>query len=103
MTESLGGLDEALDLTNNMLASAKDGQWERVSELSNQRVQCLHAFFSTTVELDDALSIAEQVLSLQAMDRQLMVLCDAQREELSKRLHELNDNKRGAAAYLVNR
>lgn len=102
MTQMPGGLDEALELTSNMLANAKDGRWEQVNELSSQRLHVLHAFFSTSVASEDAQYVAERIVQLQALDRQLLVLCDAQREEIGKQLFELRGGKKGAVAYLGN-
>ncbi len=101
--KNLDRLDEALNLSQRMVRCAQDSQWQRVSELSSQRLACLEAFFSEPVASEEAADVEARIVNLQSLDRRLSVLCDAEREQLTGQLQHLHNVKKGTAAYHRNR
>ena len=98
----MDGLAEALGLTQEMLQCAEDGEWERVSRISSQRLLCLNEFFAEPVTSERAAEVEASILNLQSLDRKLSVMCDSEREQLAQKLQDLKNVKKGAAAYQGN-
>jgi hypothetical protein len=103
MTDAMKDLADALNLTGQMLTGAKAGEWGQVNSLSTQRMEHLQDFFSNPVPSEITSEVEATILQLQSLDRQLMVLCDSEREQIGFQLRSLNQVKKGAAAYRANR
>ena len=95
-------LDSAIELSHKMLDGAKSGDWESVNTCSAQRLTLLEKFFTESVPDDMAADVEKAILQVQSLDRQLSVLCVAERERLAQKLQTLDQSKKSAAAYSQN-
>ena len=95
-------LSASLELTKKMIEGAKLGDWESVQACSTERFERLEHFFSEDIPADNAAEVEEAIIRLKSLDRQLTVLCDAGREELTNKLQSINKSKAGTAAYNAN-
>ena len=99
VAEVMEDLAQAVALTKAMLEAVKTGEWETVHKLSSQRMQYLERFFSHELSPEVAGDIEQVIRSIQALDKQITVYCDTEREQLLRELNGLKKQKAGTAAY----
>ncbi len=88
------GLQRALDITQQMLAAAADGQWQQVVELDSERQPCLrqHRYDQGSGEL---------LTALYQQNEHLLKRADAARDALQRELSQQKYNHHALNAYIA--
>lgn len=92
--QRLAVLDQALSISEDMVAAANAGEWDRVSTLQNDCDACLRDGFPT----NDA--ARERLLAVQEAYNTLRLLTYAAREKTADQLGQHRQSHRALAAYL---
>jgi hypothetical protein len=90
---------EILALSGEMLESARSGAWPRVTEAARRRRERVEAFFSLPVAPHEAEWVAEGIRQVLDLDRELLGLVQAGREECSAAVVHLRKGRESRNAY----
>jgi Flagellar protein FliT len=89
--------------SERMLQAAREGRWDHVLELENERELRMKSFFNT---IENGVSVGVNVRTaierVVAMDRQISVLCEDAKAEVVNSLRDIRNSRSAAAAYLKN-
>ena len=88
-----------LRCTHEMLSHAREGEWDRLVELEEQRRPMIEAFFSTPPEPHEAPAVAEFIREVQEIDSQVMALAEEGKQATAEALRLLSNRQRAAHAY----
>ena len=99
MTQSDERLNEILQLSHRMHALAADGDWDAVFPLENRRRNLIADCFAPDIPFRDPELAARRIQRILDLDRSLMDMGVAQRQELGTALKELHRGRSAAKAY----
>ncbi len=91
--------ERLLALSQDMLAAAHGQQWEALAAAQHARDALLRAAFAGPVAEQEAEPVAACILELQRLDRELLALIEAGREDIARQLRELRGGREGAETY----
>lgn len=90
------------DMAGHMLDAARDGDWEIMIELNEQRQSRLEQYFITIAPTLEPDLRRDRIHVLQAMEQQLLEYSTAMRDDVAKKLKHLQQSKRAEKAYSEN-
>ncbi len=93
-------LNVLIELSSSMLAAARQGDWDRVQEIEQQRKTLL----DQTVPLDtdsmtDPVVVAEQIRKIADLDKETMRLATESRAELFGLVNKISSGRQAVNAY----
>ena len=88
-----------LTTTQQMLACAEGGDWERVADLERRRRDDLAACFSASVAIADSSLIAEALAALLSLNEELMARLHSARSEVMESGIQLSRNRDAVSSY----
>lgn len=86
-------------LTEQMVASAHDADWNSVADASARRNALLKHFFADPLEEGSIEAVRQKIEEVMALDRETMGLVDDQRQALADRLREVKSRRNASQAY----
>ena len=92
-------LDEILELTNNMRFQAVGSDWDSVRESEAQRRELIYACFPLSDPDSEAERAVEQIKQIMELDRSIMAMAAAAREELRSEFGKLKQGRQAARIY----
>lgn len=98
---NLRDLETALVLTEAMLQTAREEDWDRLVELEAVRRAHIGAAFSGPLSGPGAPQFAAFAQRILALDRELIALGEQGRRSLGEALTELRAGRRARAAYVA--
>ncbi len=106
MTEDqvVTSLTKIIDLSSSMLGNARDGEWDQVQQLEQQRQQ----LFTQTFPLDkdsitDAAALTAQIQKIVDLDKETMQFAVKGRKEFTGLMGKLATGRQAVAVYQKNR
>lgn len=97
--QKLGALQQALQLTETMLASAKQHNWDDLASLEKQRQLLLEVVFpisDTSTELETFSSVLQTLIDT---NHQLIAHCQQGKHSLQLQMRDTKFNKKAVTAY----
>jgi hypothetical protein len=95
-------MEQILTVSQDMLALADKGEWERVEVLQRERQQLISDAFPLDASRVDQDSAAETIQAILDLDKQLLELASAQQKEIGAVLGKLNQGRQATKAYHTN-
>jgi len=92
-------LQQAFDLTREMLSAARRDEWQRVVELDARRQPLLQAAFREPIPPSTAGATASLARRVHALNEELVYLGESGRTSVSQALAQLSRGRRARAAY----
>jgi len=93
-------LDEILELTNSMRFQAVGSDWDSVRKSEAQRRELLYACFPLSDPVSsEAERAVEQIKQIMELDRSIMAMAAAAREDLGKEFGKLKQGRQATRAY----
>ena len=93
-------LDEILELTKNMQSRAVAEDWDSVRESEARRRALIHACFPLSDPVSsEAERAIEQIKQILGLNRSIMAMAVAAREELGSEFSRLKQGRQAARAY----
>lgn len=92
-------LKEILDITHEMLGSAREGEWTTVIEQEAQRQKVMHEFFSKKVSVREAEIVAAGIRQILDIDKQVMELGKNRMLHLSGQVTGVRKGQKAQKAY----
>jgi len=99
MTNKVTDLQGLVALSRCMLEKAREQSWHEVFELEQRRRDAMQLFFAEPVTAEDAQAVSAGIQLIMAIDRDLMALGGAAREELAQTLQKMDQGKKAVKAY----
>ena len=93
----LAQIDEVVAMTRRMLEMAEQGDWLALAELEPKRLEQLQGALEGKVKAPEP--VRERLMALQALDRRILKLTVAARQNLTAEMSELQKGRKGAKAY----
>lgn len=90
-------LDQALQLSQQMAELGAAGEWQQVIDLEPRRSALLHSALDVPAKADEA--TARQITAILAVDKQLMSLGVAARDETAVELGQMQRGRKVNQAY----
>lgn len=91
-------LDNALEMTNKMLAFAREENWVEVAKLEGERQESLMDSLSNA-DFEKSEEIGKKVQQIIAVDQEMQQLVTAARDDLRDQIIQLNKDKGAIKAY----
>ncbi len=93
-------LDKILELSSSMLNIAREGDWEKVQVIEQQRKK----LFDKTFPLDedaitDPAALRQQIKKIADLDKETMTLMAESRKELSGLANKISSGRQAVGAY----
>ena len=98
----LSELESLLSITQTMFTAAKSDDWEQVIARESDRRSKIEAFFSSFQPENTPEQLRPAIEKLIAMDNEIVVLCQAMKDKISKSMKELNAGRQATSAYQKN-
>ena len=95
-------LDELLDCGRQMLAAAREGDWDQAGQLQAQCHSRAEALFAKPVTADDAADIAETIAQLMELHKEVQRLCTKARGDFMRDIDKLNQGRQAVSEYSAN-
>ena len=92
-------LQQILDLSREMRRLALDSEWERVHELETCRVQLIERCFPLDGQVDDTRRAVETLNEIVELDKSVLSLAAAARQDLDEGLGRLKLGRQAKNAY----
>jgi hypothetical protein len=93
-------LNEIIELSSSMLSIAKEGDWERVQEIEQQRQKLLDQTFPLDKDsISDPAALSQQIKKISEIDRETMALMLDSRDELSGLANKISSGREAVSAY----
>lgn len=89
-------------LSQEMVGLAKEQQWDALIVKESERKTLLSRFFTQSIPAEAAPSVANAVQSLMEMDKQMLSLFSAKRNEVSQKMGGMKKGRQACAAYSSN-
>ena len=93
---------EILGLTDKMLTLAKDGEWESVLQLQEERWEKIQRFFQQPLPEQERASLGDAIRHLMSIDREITALSKDGLEVTKEALGALGQRRRANKAYVDN-
>lgn len=91
--------EEIVGLSRQMLEAARAGRWERVTEVARLRRSRVEAFFEEPVADHEAEWVSNGIRGVLELDRELLTLVQAGREQSSAAIVRFDRGRRARTAY----
>ena len=91
-------LQQALDLSAEMISAARDEQWERMMELELQRRRALNEGVNA-VTADELAQFEPVLVELSKLNDDMMALCGPARNQVASKLDARRTSDRAQSAY----
>ncbi len=100
MNQILSNLERIVELSGSMLAVAREGDWEQVQELEQQR----QVLFDQTFPLDndsiaDADALTKKIKKISDIDKETMALMVKGRKEFSRLANKISSGRQAVNSY----
>lgn len=95
--------DSIVAMTQRMLQHAHDAEWPLLVQMESERRAELERFFTAPVSPQDAASMADGIRALMALDREIMALSVAARDNIARQAGLIAKGRRAGEAYHANR
>jgi hypothetical protein len=95
-------LDTLLAAGRQMLAEARDGEWDRVAEFQAQCYRLAEKLFAKPVAAADAAAVTAAVSEVMELHREVTVLCKDTHDATMQGLGSLNVGRRAVSKYTAN-
>ncbi|AKH20268.1 flagellar protein FliT [Sedimenticola thiotaurini] len=92
-------LDRLVQISQEMLALAGQGEWAQVTDLQQQRQQLIEQTFPLDPQVSDSVNAAAQIQCILDLDRQLTEMARTQQKEIGQALGKLNRGRVATRAY----
>jgi len=99
MTSKATDLQDMVALSRTMLEKAREQSWDDVFELEQRRRELMQLFFAKPVAVEDAQTVSTGIQEIMDIDRDLMALGGAARDELAQTLQKMDQGKKAVKAY----
>ncbi len=96
-------LADALRLSERMLAAARGRQWEQVAEMERLRAGVLQSCFGHDHRIQDRGLASRTIRKLLELDRAILALGRARRDQLATELDRLQQGRQASRAYASTR
>ncbi len=90
---------EITDMTQQMLAHARSGEWNTVISLETDRQSKMQTYFSISPKLDEAEWIANGIMKVMSIDKEIMALGKTDIDKLGDTLTHIQRGKKAQFAY----
>ncbi len=100
--QRLGQMRQLLDLTEQVLHSARQKEWETLIEKERQRRTLLEKFFQQKVSDYEAPRIEEMIRQMMTLDKKIVALAEAGKLEVLKKMRNLSAGQQAIDAYADN-
>ena len=97
-----GQLDDLLATGRQMLAGARDGDWDRAVTHQGNCHSLAEALFARPVAAADAAAIADVIGQLMEFHREVMALCTGSRDTFIHDIENLNQGRQAVGKYTAN-
>jgi hypothetical protein len=102
-TDSVTGqLEQLLATGRQMLAVARDGDWDSAGELQARCHSLAQALFASPVPAADVAAVAKCIGELQALQQQVMDLCTGARDGFTRDIDALKQGRHAVTEYSAN-
>ena len=91
-----------LRLSRAVLEHAENGDWEAVTDLERERHPLVSEFFSSECPAHERESRRNLIQTLLEIDRQIVRLVEARREEIAHQLQTITRGRGAMRAYALN-
>jgi hypothetical protein len=93
-------LKQITEMSQCMLASAKEMDWDRVAELETQRKKLVTKCFQQLTNEQDAPEVAASIRAILRLNQEVTELGNQCRDQLGDEIHTHNTGRTATAAYL---
>ena len=87
-------------LTEKMLCSARDDEWEAVTKYEQERREALASCFATSVPIEQSELFSEALAAMLHMNEEMISLLEAAKENVAIKRSDQRYVKRSVAHYL---
>lgn len=94
-------LAQVLEMTREMLAHAKNGEWETVTEMERNRRDDLEKCFADPIPLGDGELVAEALATLLHLNEELMSHLKVARSSVMEKSRAFTNNRQAINSYQV--
>lgn len=91
---------DLLRLSQEMLDTARTGDWQKLAEIEQRRHPLLHAYFNNDAGTVTPIEQAQRIRQLQAIEEEVLAECKASRKITGDELQEMQRGKKAGQAYL---
>ncbi len=95
-------LRQLLQLTEEIVQSAREKDWDAMIEKEQQRRSLLREFFQHSIALNEVSHIEETIRQVMALDRKIISLAEAGKLEILKKMRNLSAGRHAIDAYVDN-
>ncbi len=103
VTDRSAQLELIQALTHKMLEMAGQQQWENVSKLEVERSHLIYSFFETKPSMEEAEHVANTILEVLAVDKEIMALSSSAQQEILNSSQKINRGKQASQAYTMSK
>jgi uncharacterized protein YoxC len=97
---TLSNLNKIVELSESMLAIARDGDWEQVQVVEQQRQKLFKKTFPLNRDtIADPALLAQKIQKIADLDRETMTLMQDSRKELSGLANKISSGRQAVGAY----
>ena len=93
---------QLVELTERILHSAEQKDWEALAEGQQQRRALLEIFFQQTVTDHEAPHVEEMIRQMMALDKKITALAEAGKLEVLRKMRNLSAGQLAIDAYTNN-
>ena len=90
------------NLSAEMMKCAVNEDWDELAVLQRRRDKLIQKFFSTTIEINSPIILAQNIQAILDMDKHILELCQTQKDSASEALAGFHAGRRANNAYLDN-
>lgn len=94
--------NKIIRLSNNMLDLSRREQWDELGSLEKKRGELLNEYFLKAVDESESERIAEGINEILMIDREIIKICQFQKDEFGEKLSQFNTSRRAKNAYRAN-
>jgi len=95
-------LDDLLAAGRQMLAAARDGEWDKADTLQTQCHHMSEALFAEPVPAASAAAVADVIGQLMEQHSEAMQLCSHAREDFMQEIGNINQGRQAVSEYSSN-
>ena len=96
----LSNLDKIIELSASMRSSAREGDWEQVQEIEQQRKKIFDLIFPLDQDsITDATEIARQIRTVSDLDKETIKLVEEGSKGFSKLAGKITTGRQAVNAY----
>jgi hypothetical protein len=93
-------LKKIVGLSGSMLTTAREGDWERVREIEQQRQKLLDEVFPLESDnIANPATLTQQIQQIVDFDKQTMALMERGRKELAGLQNKISSGRQAVSAY----